>query len=263
MRLEPLRLRIPDEPRPRAEVGPPFNKVLGGWLCLDFVNTVAAWVPERGDDAPHGASDRPDGDRLEDYYALVAWSVVGGILDERAAGTLREAAAARPAEARAVLERARTLRAALYRIFQARVGSRPVPQPALAVLEEERERLRRGESLEEVDDLVVTAWVGGAAELDGILWPVVLSAVGLLRSRASLDRLRQCEGARCGWLFVDVSRGGRRRWCDMADCGNVAKVRALRARQKGEEESARPPGKAGPLPSRGSPTESRPRSSRR
>ena len=30
---------------------------------------------------------------------------------------------------------------------------------------------------------------------------------------------------RCLWLFVDASKSGTRRWCDMASCGNRAKAR--------------------------------------
>ena len=36
------------------------------------------------------------------------------------------------------------------------------------------------------------------------------------------ERLRSCP--RCGWLFLDTSRGGRRRWCSMRVCGNREKV---------------------------------------
>ena len=32
------------------------------------------------------------------------------------------------------------------------------------------------------------------------------------------------------WLFLDTSKAGRRRWCDMADCGNAAKSRRHYAR---------------------------------
>jgi predicted RNA-binding Zn ribbon-like protein len=40
--------------------------------------------------------------------------------------------------------------------------------------------------------------------------------------------LRRCAGAEqgCAWLFVDHSRGARRRWCSMEVCGNRAKARA-------------------------------------
>jgi predicted RNA-binding Zn ribbon-like protein len=46
------------------------------------------------------------------------------------------------------------------------------------------------------------------------------------------DRIRICASDDCRWLFYDESRSGRRRWCDMATCGNRAKARRHRARQK-------------------------------
>lgn len=42
--------------------------------------------------------------------------------------------------------------------------------------------------------------------------------------------LRRCEGAGCGAVFIDESRGRRRRWCSMARCGNRAKAAAFRSR---------------------------------
>ncbi len=46
------------------------------------------------------------------------------------------------------------------------------------------------------------------------------------------DRIRVCANDTCRWLFYDESRSGRRRWCDMATCGNRAKARRHRARVK-------------------------------
>ena len=43
-------------------------------------------------------------------------------------------------------------------------------------------------------------------------------------------RVRECAAEDCGLLFVDASRPGRRRWCSMARCGNIAKTRAYRGR---------------------------------
>jgi predicted RNA-binding Zn ribbon-like protein len=47
-----------------------------------------------------------------------------------------------------------------------------------------------------------------------------------------LDRLGVCASDTCGWIFVDRSPGGRRRWCDMGTCGNRAKVARHRARSR-------------------------------
>jgi predicted RNA-binding Zn ribbon-like protein len=45
-------------------------------------------------------------------------------------------------------------------------------------------------------------------------------------------RVRRCAGPTCVLLFLDVSKSGRRRWCDMAVCGNRAKVAAHHARAR-------------------------------
>jgi predicted RNA-binding Zn ribbon-like protein len=58
--------------------------------------------------------------------------------------------------------------------------------------------------------------------------------VDLLRT-ADPDRLRSCplpDGG-CGWLFLDRSRNGSRRWCSMDDCGTHAKSRRLTERRRG------------------------------
>jgi predicted RNA-binding Zn ribbon-like protein len=46
------------------------------------------------------------------------------------------------------------------------------------------------------------------------------------------DRVRICANETCRWLFYDESRSGRRRWCDMATCGNRAKARRHRERAR-------------------------------
>ena len=38
------------------------------------------------------------------------------------------------------------------------------------------------------------------------------------------SRIRECENPNCRLLFVDVSRPGKRRWCLMKRCGNMAKT---------------------------------------
>jgi predicted RNA-binding Zn ribbon-like protein len=57
------------------------------------------------------------------------------------------------------------------------------------------------------------------------------SAAELLTS-TELARVRECGGENCGWMFLDNSRNHSRHWCDMQDCGNRAKVRRFRQRQR-------------------------------
>ena len=49
------------------------------------------------------------------------------------------------------------------------------------------------------------------------------------------ERIKICDSDRCSWVFYDTSRTSRRRWCDMATCGNRAKAARHRARAKGRD----------------------------
>jgi predicted RNA-binding Zn ribbon-like protein len=51
---------------------------------------------------------------------------------------------------------------------------------------------------------------------------------------ADLAGLRRCppDAGGCGWVFLDHSRNGSRRWCRMADCGTTAKARRLTERRR-------------------------------
>ena len=64
-----------------------------------------------------------------------------------------------------------------------------------------------------------------------MLWRLAVDASDLLTS-TDLDRVRECSGDTCSWLFLDRSRNRSRRWCDMADCGNRAKARRHYSRLK-------------------------------
>jgi predicted RNA-binding Zn ribbon-like protein len=46
------------------------------------------------------------------------------------------------------------------------------------------------------------------------------------------DRIRICASDTCSARFFDRSPAGRRRWCSMRTCGNEAKARRHRRRQK-------------------------------
>ncbi|TMH85003.1 MAG: hypothetical protein E6H45_10130, partial [Betaproteobacteria bacterium] len=70
-----------------------------------------------------------------------------------------------------------------------------------------------------------------AAALDAAMQPLVESAVGLLTS-AKLERLRRCGNSTCYWLFIDETKNHSRRWCEMASCGNVVKVRRHREKAR-------------------------------
>src|SRR3970040_1220121 len=89
----------------------PVFDLSGGKLCLDFANTVDNRPTERAEE------------RLETYADLAAWSRQSGVLSRGEERTLAARARRAPGEARKVLERARSLREALFAIFSRREPS--------------------------------------------------------------------------------------------------------------------------------------------
>ncbi|MEU3185962.1 CGNR zinc finger domain-containing protein [Streptomyces sp. NPDC006923] len=65
---------------------------------------------------------------------------------------------------------------------------------------------------------------------DALLAAVARDAVDLLTDPAARARLRQCEGETCRRVYLDTSRGRRRRWCSSDVCGNRERVARHRRR---------------------------------
>lgn len=51
----------------------------------------------------------------------------------------------------------------------------------------------------------------------------------ILLTSGDLSRLRACATPDCDWLFLDTSKNGRRRWCQMNVCGAREKVKRAMA----------------------------------
>lgn len=198
-------------------------KLVGGDPCLDFVNTVGGRTAE----AAQPAVQR---DKLNAYADLVAFALHAGLLSVREASGLLRRASSRPREAAAVLDRARLLREALYRTLCALLREERPAHADLTLVGDEVAACRGHEVLEPAGGRLRFAWRDAAGRLDSPLWSVVRAAAALLTS-SELERLRQCGGEDCSWLFLDQSRNRSRQWCTMDDCGNLAKVRRFRARQ--------------------------------
>lgn len=64
-----------------------------------------------------------------------------------------------------------------------------------------------------------------------MIYAILLNDLIDLLANEDLSRLRVCAAKDCGWLFLDRSKNGKRRWCDMADCGNREKQRLFQARK--------------------------------
>ena len=200
-------------------------KLVGGRLCLDFINTVDG----RKSDLRRTESPPMLGDKLGEYSDLVEWSRHAGIITAKVAERWIHAGQQNSSEAKKVLDRAITLREALYRIFKAVIAGRRPQAVDLGVLNDELLEARTHERMTHGANGFTWEWVDSEAALDRMLWSIAHSAAELLTS-GDLSRLRECGGEECGWVFEDTSRNRSRHWCDMQDCGNLAKVRRYRTR---------------------------------
>lgn len=222
--------------KPSALDGRPAGAVnlIGGRLCLDFINSVGARRV-----SPSGEMTIRD-EKLRDYLDLLAWARHAGALTGSETQRLAHESNRHPKEAAAVCRRAIQMREALYYIFKAILWRKEPERSHLRVLNRELRLAREAQRLVFQKARFAWQWHASDSSLDKVPWSVAQSAAELL-TKGDLSRLRQCGGDDCGWIFEDASRNRRRRWCDMRDCGNVAKVRRFRHREQKRRMSHRKP----------------------
>jgi predicted RNA-binding Zn ribbon-like protein len=190
----------------------------GGALCLDLCNS--------------GQGVR--GSRQEEWIAgfpdLIDWLEAAGAVTKAQAAKLRAAGARSPQAAQQLWARAIELREALARVLLARTEGRTAAGEDLRVIDAEYGRTASFARLTSTAQGYAWTVDPKAGALDAALRPLVESAISLLTSDR-LARVRRCGNSTCYWLFVDETKNCSRRWCEMASCGNLMKVRRHRAKQ--------------------------------
>jgi predicted RNA-binding Zn ribbon-like protein len=189
-------------------------RYVGGDPSIDFVNTVD-WVD-------NGL------DRFTSYDRVVEWAEgtegTPVISAETAAG-LRSLAEREPAAARHALDDAVELRALLERLFFS-LSHGASAQAEIDALNGRWMRRALGHIaiVRGRDGTLALDWPDAQHNLESPLWAVSRRAALLLTSNDA-SRIKRCGGDDCGWYFVDRSRNGLRRWCQMETCGTRMKSR--------------------------------------
>lgn len=189
-------------------------------VTFDFLNT---------DDTEQGSRL----ERLPTLDSALEWFVGRGVIHGEGADRVRSLAANAAEVGARDLVRIYAVRAALREVADAIVEERPPRDGAL-------DTVNRALHARQVIELVPAAdgcvsvdhrHVGDPIDdaLARLADPLVLEL-----TTGHPERIRICDNDRCRWVFFDASRTGRRRWCDMATCGNRAKAARFRARTKGE-----------------------------
>jgi predicted RNA-binding Zn ribbon-like protein len=189
---------------------------------LDFLNSIATPVDTTID-------------WIDDGDGLLAWLEQAGLVPRETLETMR--AQALPGELDKIADQARSLREWFRGFVRERKG-RPLQQSALYELEPLNRLLERDEGFSRI----VTRRIDGRETLElqpmrkwrspeALLLPIG-QALGRFVCTEDFSNVKACEGPACTLLFADHTRGGRRRWCSMALCGNRAKQAAHRHRLK-------------------------------
>jgi predicted RNA-binding Zn ribbon-like protein len=203
--------------------------LVGGHPALDLVNTV-----ERGTPAPGGQPL----DYLADPPALLRWARRVRLVDEAEAAAVTDGWERDPGSAYAALAAVRDLREALHVALLATIERVPSDTGTVAAaLERLHSRwtaaVGRSRLVLERDRATAARLAVGVTARLLVPDRAADAAVEVLRT-ADLARLRRCppDAGGCGWVFLDHSRNGSRRWCRMADCGTTAKARRLTERRR-------------------------------
>lgn len=167
-----------------------------GRSCLNLLATVG-----RRGDAPV--------ERVPTPQACANWLVDVGLIDGPA--TVNESR----------LDELRALREAAYQVVEARRCHAQPDADAVAVV--------NAWAVQSTAAPQLTADAASATQHSP--QPVAAALATLARDTISLvtgpdmARVRTCAAPECRMLFLDHSRGARRRWCSMTRCGNRAKGR--------------------------------------
>ncbi|HJQ14657.1 MAG TPA: ABATE domain-containing protein [Anaerolineales bacterium] len=190
-------------------------ELVGGALCLDFANTINSRV-------------KTEHDYLISYSDLVDWANKVGLLSPTQTNQFHKRAKQNMAEAGETLEKARTLRELLYRLFSSAANdSEPNKKDMEMFVDSYGEAISNGHLIKAGNHYVSTWKVDET--FNAVLWPIIHAAGALLQSK-ELHQVKECPG--CGWLFLDISKNQSRRWCSMNTCGARDKMRRYHKRKQ-------------------------------
>ncbi|MFC5722722.1 CGNR zinc finger domain-containing protein [Streptomyces gamaensis] len=179
-----------------------------GRLCLDLVATVGGRL-----------SEEPV-ERLDSPERLRSWLLGSGLVPH---GTPLGAVDT------GWLGRFRAARDLLHRVVHAEVEGRAADSDLERVNALAASSPLALRAVRTTDGRLVRT-LAGPPDCAALLGQIARDAVELLTDPAARGALRRCEGETCSLVYLDTSRGRRRRWCSSEVCGNRERVARHRRR---------------------------------
>jgi predicted RNA-binding Zn ribbon-like protein len=190
---------------------------------IDFLNT---------DDLENGFL----AERLPTLDSALSWFVNRGVIHTEGADRVRTEAATTATLMETELARVHGVRSALREVAIA-IKERRAPNPASLDLINKALHARQVIELVAAPDGVSVGHRHVGDPIDDALARLADPLVTELTA-GHPERIKICASETCEWLFYDASQTSRRRWCDMATCGNRAKAARHRARERAAVEAS-------------------------
>ena len=196
-----------------------------GSCVLNFLNTV--------EERPGYDTKSPSApvELLESPERLLSWCEASEVIGKDVIAVLKREWRAHPGKGLDCLKRLISLREGLFSMFLKLLQKGTLREHDLQVLNSQLATLPSRKVSKDGDRRFVLTWPDGLDGAQLLIAALVDDAAQLLASDR-LDRMRVCAAKDCGWLFLDTSKSGRRRWCDMADCGNREKQRRFQESER-------------------------------
>ena len=186
----------------------------GGHPALDFVNTL--------DERP---SPEPV-ERLASYAELVRFAELAGIIAPALAKHLRKCSGSGPAR---VTEDACKLREQLFEVLAAAHRARKLPAGPLRGLTSAINKAHAARVLASSNGPGIISFDWASPHAVEVPLHACALAIADLLTGEDRARIRKCGASDCDVYFIDRSKGHRRHWCSMRNCGNREKQRRWRA----------------------------------
>ncbi len=198
-------------------------RLVGGAAVLDYLNTCDGRRP--------GTGLREVVDKLSNLEDIVHWFFHAGIIDAQEHQHCMAVVARSSWHTLTAFQQLIDFREALYRLLLPMALDDDTDPASLHGLNQALADTADQRLLVLTPAGVIWRWRVGedlSSMTAGFIGRLAVQAATLLTS-GDLARLKACATPDCDWLFLDTSKNGRRRWCQMNICGAREKIKRASA----------------------------------
>jgi predicted RNA-binding Zn ribbon-like protein len=194
-------------------------RLVGGSAVLDYLNTCDGRRP--------GTGLKEVIDKLSSLEDVVHWFRHAGLIDQNEHQHFVALVRGSSWHTVSAFEQMIDFREALYRLLLPLALGRDAEPANLAALNQALAATAQERLLVSTPVGILWRWrvVEDLSSMTaGFIGRLAVQASALLTA-GDLSRLKVCGTPDCDWLFLDTSKNGRRRWCQMTVCGAREKAR--------------------------------------